>query len=243
MITGLYISMTVNEINKPMQIEIKNRWTGDIIFSGEFPSLKLAVEHCAVAKISLSSSDLSNANLRNASLRGSSLNCSNLSGSNLSNANLSYTDLYGSDLSDANISNTNFRGTNLSNSDLRGADLSNSVLQKTDLSCSDLNGLNLSDSFAIPHLDAKILNAIEAGGKLEMDDWHKCETTHCRAGWAVTVAGFAGAALECLYGTEAAANLIYAASRPNKKQPNFFASNEKAMADIKACAAEDPLPK
>src|SRR6266699_11054 len=34
----------------------------------------------------------------------------------------------------------------------------------------------------IPNIDAEILKAIDAGGKLEMSGWHKCKTTHCRGG-------------------------------------------------------------
>jgi hypothetical protein len=36
--------------------------------------------------------------------------------------------------------------------------------------------------------------------------------------------------------------MIYAKSRPNKPVPDFYCDNERAMADIVACAAEDPLP-
>ena len=36
------------------------------------------------------------------------------------------------------------------------------------------------------------LKAIEDGGKLDMSTWHRCGTTHCRAGWAITLAGAAG---------------------------------------------------
>lgn len=39
------------------------------------------------------------------------------------------------------------------------------------------------------------------------------------------------------YGPAAAGALIYAASRPGERIPNFYASNEEAMADIRECAA------
>lgn len=60
---------------------------------------------------------------------------------------------------------------------------------------------------AIPDLDKRILEAIGNGGSLEMGDWHKCETTHCRAGWAVTLHP-AGKTLESILGTPTAATLI-----------------------------------
>ena len=85
-------------------------------------------------------------------------------------------------------------------------------------------------------LDAKILAAIDAGGKLRMDQWHTCETTHCRAGWAITLAGDAGADLERKYGPQRAGSMIYRAS--TGRVPRFFASNKNALADIKACASK-----
>jgi hypothetical protein len=44
--------------------------------------------------------------------------------------------------------------------------------------------------------------------------------------------------LEDIYGSAAAGALIYAASRPDKPIPNFYAGNEAAMASIKADAAD-----
>lgn len=121
----------------------------------------------------------------------------------------------GADLSDANLSDAN-----LSDADLRGADLSAFVIP------------------ALPNIDAAILAAIESGGELDMREWHVCETTHCRAGWAITLAGDAGKALENRVAPCAAGALIYAVSRPGMPVPDFYATDEDAMADIRACAAE-----
>lgn len=82
------------------------------------------------------------------------------------------------------------------------------------------------------------IRVIDNGGSLEMGNWHLCGTTHCRGGWAVILAGDAGKMLEAIYGTGTAAALIYASSRPEEKVPDFFASNEDALADIRKCAAE-----
>ena len=90
----------------------------------------------------------------------------------------------------------------------------------------------------VEHLDARILAAVDSGGSLEMSDWHVCETTHCRAGWAVHLAGEAGYALErTLGGTEYAGRAIYRAS--TGRSPYFFASTEEALEDLRRCAAED----
>ena len=185
-----------------MKIEIKNRFDAGVIFAGEFPSLKLAVEHCVSAEISLDGANLDGANLSGASLVHARLVRASLDGARLAGANLS------------------------------GA------------------------PFAVPHLDAKILGLIEANEKaiaadpklrgknaLRMAEWHTCGMSHCRGGYAVMAAGEAGRTLEFTVGVATAANLIYAASRPKQPIPNFFASDEQAMADIKACAAADPLPE
>ena len=87
----------------------------------------------------------------------------------------------------------------------------------------------------VPALDAKILAAVESGGGLEMGTWHACETTHCRAGWAVHLAGEKGYELESKYGSGRAGRMIYTASVG--RVPHFFASNAAALEDLKAQAA------
>jgi Pentapeptide repeats (8 copies) len=125
---------------------------------------------------------------------------------------------------------------------LSGAVLSGAVLSGADLRGADLRGADLSliGIPVIPALDSKILAAIESGGgKLNMNKWHTCKTTHCRAGWAITIAGDAGAELEKKIGPAGAGALTYAASYPGQRIPNFYASDDDALADIKARAATD----
>ena len=69
-----------------------------------------------------------------------------------------------------------------------------------------------------------------------METWHTCETTHCRAGWVVTLAGDAGKALEDLHNTELAAMLIYEASGYKINPARFYDSNDDALADMKRLA-------
>ena len=83
-------------------------------------------------------------------------------------------------------------------------------------------------------LDQLLADAVDRNG-IDMSAWH-CGTTHCRAGWAVTLAGKAGSALESAVGTEMAGRLIYEAST-GRPAPDFFASNKDALDDIKRCAA------
>ena len=154
--------------------------------------------------------DTGDANLCDANLRGA-----NLRGANLRGASLSGADLRGASLIDANL-----RGASLSGADLRGASLRGGIPK-------------------IENLHSKILAAIEAGGSLEMHTWHTCETTHCRAGWAIQIAGEFGRGMEWAIGSSAAGALIFAVAYPDQEIPDFYASNEEAMADIKRCAEEE----
>ncbi len=70
-----------------------------------------------------------------------------------------------------------------------------------------------------------------------MGGWHTCETTHCRAGWIVTLAGEAGKKVEQFYNTELAAMLIYKESTGRRINPaRFYDSNEAAMEDMRKLA-------
>jgi len=74
-----------------------------------------------------------------------------------------------------------------------------------------------------------------------MTDWHTCDTTHCRAGWVVTLAGAAGKELESQTSTEFAALQIYHASCPaiTVSPTRFYEDSKKAMADMQRCADEE----
>jgi len=75
-----------------------------------------------------------------------------------------------------------------------------------------------------------------------MDDWHTCETTHCRAGWVVALAGKEGKELELKTSTLFTAMAIYRASSDIGVSPSmFFVSNEEALEDMKWCAKEEAV--
>ncbi|HZL56782.1 MAG TPA: hypothetical protein VFC21_06865, partial [Bryobacteraceae bacterium] len=113
--------------------------------------------------------------------------------------------------------------------------------------CSDLNNaspveLQSSESLAVPvieNLHKKLYAAVTATEEsLDMRNVHSCATTHCRAGWVVTLAGESGAKLESRFGWDLAAMKIYDASchgfRINPCR--FYDSDEDAMADMKRLA-------
>ncbi len=111
----------------------------------------------------------------------------------------------------------------------------------------DLSGANLRDADlsgasvpVVADLDRKMLEAVSKPGALDMGTWHSCSTTHCRAGWAITLAGKEGLELEARLGPAVAGALIYSAST-GRRVPDFYATDEAAMEDIKRCA-ELPAP-
>jgi len=101
----------------------------------------------------------------------------------------------------------------------------------------------------VENLHIKTLEAIENGQRLNMGDWHgesddemeepkNCDTTHCRAGFAVHLAGQAGYDLDTAIGTENAATLIIAKSCPwMVDMPNFYTDDDTALRQIEECAS------
>ena len=143
----------------------------------------------------------------------------------------------------ANLSYANLSRADLRGADLRGADLSGADLSRANLRGADLRGANLSDADwipVIPNIHASVYAAASAEGALDMGVWHQngfCGTTHCRAGWVTHLAGNAGRVMDGIMGPAAAAALIYAKSDPQMERvPDFYASNEAALADMKRLA-------
>ena len=86
-----------------MQIEIKNRFTGSLIFECDAASLKVAVELAVSKKIGARGADLRGADLRGADLSSAYLSGADLRGADLRGADLSSADLSSADLSGAKI--------------------------------------------------------------------------------------------------------------------------------------------
>ena len=90
----------------------------------------------------------------------------------------------------------------------------------------------------IENIHQKIFEAISKPNALDMSTWHSCNTTHCRAGWAVHLAGEAGYALERFHGSLLAGQLIYRESGHPINPCRFFDGNEEAFADMKRLAEQ-----
>lgn len=111
----------------------------------------------------------------------------------------------------------------------------------------------------VPNLWQRVKDAIEAEpDRFDMNWWHGmpydhalCKTSHCMAGWIVTLAGDEGMTLERLLDTPVAAALIHLASCPwTTELPRFFPDDygvrdwrceSEAKTEIDKFAAEEAL--
>jgi len=189
-----------------MKFEIKSRFSGRILFSLETESMKLCVEAAVKA------------------------------GADLSHAYLSDADLSHADLSHADLSGAKHVSVGVVATD---------PTQPYERKPSTEHRAEYAARYRERHpevpvveaLDAKLLQIIDSGaGNLNMSTWHTCETTHCRAGWAIHLAGTVGAELEARFGPQRAGAMIYRAS--TGRVPHFFASDERALADIREQAQQ-----
>jgi len=76
-----------------------------------------------------------------------------------------------------------------------------------------------------------------------MSTWHQCDTTHCRAGWVIHLAGKAGYELEGKTSPLFAAMQIYKASGYPISPVRFFDSDGDARKDIERLAKKVPNKK
>ena len=109
-----------------VKIQIKNTWTGFILFEYEKEdnTIKDTLIEAVKNKADLRGADLSDADLSGADLRGADLSDADLRGADLRGA-----DLRGADLSGADLSGADLRGADLSDADLSGACLSGAYLR------------------------------------------------------------------------------------------------------------------
>ena len=91
----------------------------------------------------------------------------------------------------------------------------------------------------IKNIHQQVYDAASQPDALNMDSWHTCDTTHCRAGWVVFLAGKAGKDIEDKTSTLFAAMQIYKASGCLISPCRFFDSNESALEDMKTLAERE----
>ena len=126
------------ESTKQIKIEIRNRWTGSVVF--EYTKEGNTITETVLDAIRRGA-NLRGADLCGADLRGSNLRCANLCDADLCDANLCGANLCDADLRDANLCGAYLRGANL-----RGANLCDADLRGANLYGADLRGANLRDA-------------------------------------------------------------------------------------------------
>ena len=109
------------------KVKIKHRFTGALIISGEYESVKRCLEKNKGAN--LEGADLGGAYLRGANLGGANLGGAYLRGANLGGANLGGADLGGANLEGAYLRGAYLRGANLEGAYLGGAYLEGAYLR------------------------------------------------------------------------------------------------------------------
>ena len=132
------------------KIQIKNRWTGSVLFECDAPEglesgllMRHAAERAAEARANLGGANLSDAYLGDANLSGAYLSGANLSDANLGGANLSGANLGGANLSGAYLGGANLSGAYLGDANLGGANLSGANISDANLGGANLGGANL----------------------------------------------------------------------------------------------------
>ena len=103
------------ESTKQIKIEIRNRWTGSVVF--EYTKEGNTITETVLDAIRRG------ADLRGADLRDADLCDANLCGAYLCGADLCDANLYGANLCDADLCDADLRGANLYGADLCGANL------------------------------------------------------------------------------------------------------------------------
>jgi hypothetical protein len=175
-------------------------------------------------KVKINFTKLNGVNLSGADLRHSRLMNNNLRDANLIGANLRCADLYGNsficaDLRRADLRRAYCRCANFMNADLRGADLRGASLAQ-----SNLLGAKIDYQIQDGLLEEIAQKVVNNPFQLKMGKWHTCETTHCIAGWAVTLAP-KGKELEAEYGTPIAGLLLLGA----EAHDHFHDTTEDAL--------------
>jgi hypothetical protein len=143
------------------QYPIKNRWSGEVMFTAEItcspdalPSVKLGLAVKAALKAradlagaNLAGADLADANLAGADLAGAYLARANLAGAYLARANLARANLAGADLAGAYLARANLAGAYLAGAYLAGADLAGANLAGANLADANLAGADLAGAY------------------------------------------------------------------------------------------------
>ena len=227
--------------------------TGEALYRADLPvdldgltaghRLGAAIKQAVTAGANLRGADLQDANLAGAKRVGATFWDADLRGANFEGADLRGADLWGADLRGASFEGADLRGAKLRGAELEdtifeGAKLRGKNLESVNLRDANLQGANFGDAEVpvVKDLHQRVYAAASKPDALDMDRWHACETTHCRAGWIVHLAGEPGYALESRTTTAVAAHLIAEKSGIPVKTSEFYISNKDALEVMRKAA-------
>ena len=155
-----------------IKIQIKNRWTGSVLF--EYEKEDNTIKDTLVEAVK-QDADLGGADLGGVYLGGADLGGADLRGADLGGADLGGADLRGADLRDADLGGADLRGADLGGADLRDADLGGADLRDADLRGADLRGADLGGAdLGGADLGGVYLGGADLGGA-DLGDWGKLQ--------------------------------------------------------------------
>jgi uncharacterized protein YjbI with pentapeptide repeats len=111
-----------------MLIEIKSWINNSVLYSGDFETIKDAVEDAVKNRASLNGASLNGASLNGASLNGAYLNGASLNGASLNRASLDGASLDGASLNGASLNGAYLNRASLNGVSLNGASLNGAYL-------------------------------------------------------------------------------------------------------------------
>ena len=129
-----------------MTIEIKDRWTGKVLFTAKgATTIAAAVTMAVAAGARLDGANLDGASLNGANLNRASLNGASLDGASLNGASLNGASLDGASLNRASLNRASLDGASLYGASLYGASLNRASLYGANLNRASLDGAFISD--------------------------------------------------------------------------------------------------
>ena len=156
-----------------IKLQIKNRFTGSILF--EFEKVDNTVKETLLEALK------QGAYLRGAYLRGAYLQGADLQGADLQGADLRGAYLQGAYLQGAYLRGADLQGADLQGADLQGADLQGADLQGADLRGADLQGKKIKTAvvftglyqyIVIPYITEENIKRIKMGcHNRSLEEW------------------------------------------------------------------------
>jgi hypothetical protein len=153
--------------------QIKHRWTGAVLFEGNFDTMAGCVEAAIRTRVDLAGAVFAGAELVRARLVDANLAGANLADANLVRADLAGANLVGANLAGAKLVHARLVAANLAGADLAGADLAGAELVRARLVDANLVRADLASANLVRAdlAGANLAGANLAGANLALAKW------------------------------------------------------------------------